>query len=202
MPSNLSLREIEKKVWLRTFEHGLWDLGIGSLFLMFGISILAHMPALAAIWVGGLMPGLREIGRKLVVPRIGTVHFRARRKRAMGRLTGILAATSIIGAVAFALMLWISRGTAPAWAQWIGAHFVVFIGLVWGGAVAIGGWLVDFPRLYAYGVLIFCSLLITDLVPGYHLGLGLTLVSSLIVLAGIVLLVRFIRRYPKQVGVV
>ena len=105
MSSRLKLREIEKKAWLKTFEHGLWDIGIGSMFLMFGISILAHFPAIAAIWVGGFMPGLREIGRKLVVPRIGHVHFRERRQRARGRLTGILATTSAIGVLFFLFIL-------------------------------------------------------------------------------------------------
>lgn len=31
MSRRLALRELEKKAWLRTFEHGLWDIGIGSI---------------------------------------------------------------------------------------------------------------------------------------------------------------------------
>jgi len=31
MSNRLALREIEKKAWLCTFEHGLWDIGIGSI---------------------------------------------------------------------------------------------------------------------------------------------------------------------------
>ncbi len=200
---SLDLREIEKKAWFRTFEHGLWDIGIGSMFLMFGLSILANFTALAAIWVAALLPGFREIGRKLVVPRIGHVQFRERRRRATGRLTATLTATTIMGMVTCLFIMWLSRGTAPAWAQWIGDHFVIFIGLIWGGALAVTGWLVNFPRLYGYGALVFGSLLITDYVPGYHLGVSLMgvsliIVGSLILSTGIILLIRFIRRYPKQ----
>ena len=110
----------------------------------------------------------------------------------------MLTATAVMGLVAFLFITWISRGTAPTWAQWIGEHFVIFIGLIWGGALAFTGWLVDFPRLYAYGALIFGSLLITDSVSGYHLGTSLTIVGGLILLTGLVLLIRFLRRYPKR----
>ena len=198
MRNRFALREIEKKAWFRTFEHGMWDIGIGSMFMAFGLSILADFAALSAVWVAALMPGFREIGRKLVVPRIGHVQFREQRKRATARLTGMLTVSALMGLVTFLFITWISRGTAPAWAQWIGEHFVIFIGLIWGGALAFTGWLVDFPRLYGYGSLIFGSLLITDFVKGYHLGVSLTIVGGLILLTGIILLIRFIRRYPKQ----
>jgi len=198
MTSRWALREIEKKAWFRTFEHGMWDIGVGSMFMMFGLCILTSFPALAAIWVAALLPGFREIGRKLVVPRIGHVHFRERRKRATGRLTGMLTATAVMGMVTFLFIAWVSKGAAPAWAQWIGDHFVIFIGLIWGSALAVTGWLVDFPRLYVHGALMFVSLLITDFVKGYHLGFSLSIVGGLILLTGIILLIRFLRRYPKQ----
>ena len=198
MTNRLALREIEKKAWFRTFEHGMWDIALGSMFMMFGLSILVDFAALTAIWVAALLPGCLQAGRRLVVPRIGHVQFRARRKQAKGRLTGVLTATALMGLVAFMFMAWILKGDAPAWAQWISQHFVIFIGLIWGGALAVTGWLVDFHRLYAYGGLMFASLLITDSVEGYHLGFSLTIVGGLILLAGVILLIRFIRRYPKQ----
>lgn len=193
MAHRLALRELEKKAWLRTFEHGLWDIGIGSMFLMFGLTILIDFPALSAIWIAALMPAFRELGRKLVVPRIGHVQFRERRKLAKGRLRGILAVVMLLGIVFFLFFSWLSRETPPAWAQWIGDHFVLFIGLVWGGALAMTGKLVDFPRLYAYGGLVFGSLILADSLEGYHLGISLSLVGGVILLAGIVLFVRFLR---------
>jgi hypothetical protein len=198
MTNRLALRDIEKKIWLRTFEHGMWDIGIGSMFLMFGLSILADFVALSGGWIIVLVPALREAGRRLVIPRIGHVRFRDRRKLAKGRLTGMLTVTALMGLVVFLFIAWISRAAAPAWALWIGKHFVIVIGLIWGGALAVTGRLVDFPRLTLYGGLVFGSLLITDFVPGYHLGVSLTLVGGVILLAGIVLLIRFMRRYPKQ----
>ena len=197
MTHRLTLRELEKKTWLRTFEHGLWDIGIGSMLLMFGITVLIDFAAFSAIWIAALMPAFRELGRKIVVPRIGHVEFRERRKLAKGRLRGILAVVMLLGIVFFLFFTWMARGTAPAWTQWIGQHFIIFIGLVWGGALAVTGKLVDFPRLYIYGGLVFGSLLVTDFLEGYHLGISLSIVGGVILLAGIVLFMRFLRRYPK-----
>lgn len=198
MSRGFALKEIEKRAWLRTFEHGLWDMAIGSLFLMFGLSIVVSFPALSAVWVATFMPGFREIGRRLVVPRIGHVQFAKRRSRAKGRLTGVLTATAVMGMVTFLFMMWVSKDATPPWAQWVGDHFVIFIGLIWGGALIVTGWLVDFPRLYGYGVLMIGSLVLTDLLDGYHLGASLSMVGGLILLIGIVLLIRFLRRYPRQ----
>ncbi len=199
MSSRLALRELEKKAWLRTFEHGLWDVAIGSMFLMFGLSILVDFPALSGLWIVALTPSLREMGRKLVIPRIGHVQFRDRRRRVKGRLSGILTATMVFGVVFLGFFIWLFRSNSePAWAQWISHHFVVVIGIIWGGGLVVAGRLVGFPRLYGYGVGVFGSLLVTDLFEGYHLGISLALIGGLIMLIGAALFVRFLRRYPKQ----
>lgn len=198
MSSRLALREIEKKAWIRTFEHGMWDIGIGSLLLMFGLTIVIDFPAMSAIWVAALMPSMREVGRKVVVPRIGHVQFREPKNRAKGRLRGILTATMVLGVAFFAFIFWVLKGDAPSWAHWVSEHFILVIAFVWGGALAAAGWLVNFPRLYAYGALVCGSLVITDFLPGYQLGFSLLVVGGIILLAGLLLLLRFLRRYPRQ----
>ena len=200
MTNRFALRELEKKAWLRTFEHGLWDIGIGSMFLMFGLTILIDFPAFSAIWVAALGPSLREAGRKLVLPRIGHVQFRERGKLAKRHLRGMLTVVMLLGIVFFLFFTWVLRGSIPVWAQWVRDHFILFIGLIWGGALAITGKLVDFPRLYAYGGLIIGSLIITDFVEGYHLGVALSLAGGAILLTGVVLFARFLKRYPAQEG--
>ncbi len=200
MNNRLALREIEKRAWLRTFEHGMWDMALGSLFLAFGVSVMVSFAALAAIWVAVLLPSFRETGRKLVVPRIGHVQFRGRRQRANARVVGMLTALAALGGAVFAVFLWLAGAgdAAPPWVDWIGRHFVIVIGVIWGGAIALTGWLVDFPRLYAYGSLILASLVITDFVPAYPLGTSLVVSGGLILVTGVVLFVRFLRRYPKR----
>jgi hypothetical protein len=199
MKDRAGLREIERRVWLRTFEHGLWDLAVGLLLLSFGVGILTEFYWISAIVVPVGLPAMRGLARGAIVPRIGHATFRGRRKRSLVHVQMILAALALAGVGMFAFTGFATRETAPDWATWVRSHFIVVIGLIWGGALAIAGWAVDYPRLYAYGGLLFGALLAVDLVPtGYHLGHALIGVGGLIALVGAGLFFRFLRRYPAH----
>jgi len=199
MIASPSLKELERRVWLRTFEHGLWDAAIGLLLLSFGAGILTGFYWLSAIVVPVGLPAMRELARRAIVPRIGQVLFRGRRKRSIARVQMILGALVLLGAGMFAFTGIATRDTAPEWMTWVRSHFVIVIGLIWGGALAVAGWAVDLPRFYAYGALLLGALIGVDLfTTGYHLGHALVAVGGLIALVGIGLFVRFLRRYPAQ----
>jgi len=193
------LRDLERRVWLRTFEHGLWDLAIGLLLLSFGVGILTGFYWISAIVVPVGLPAMRGLARRAIVPRIGHATFRGRRKRSLVHVQLILAALVVMGFAMFTFTGFATRDTAPEWATWVRSHFIVVIGLIWGGALAVAGWAVDFPRLYAYGGLLFGALLAVDLAPtGYHLGHALIGVGGLVTLVGAGLFIRFLRRYPRH----
>ena len=199
MAVSQGLKELERRVWLRTFEHGLWDVAIGLLLLSFGAGILTEFYWLSAIVVPVGLPVMRDLARRAIVPRIGQATFRGRRKRSLVHVQLILAALALAGLGMFMFTAYATRDAAPDWMLWIRSHFIVVIGLIWGGALVVAGWTVDFPRLYAYGAILFGALFAVDLIPtGYHLGHALIAVGGLITLVGATLFVRFIRRYPRH----
>jgi len=198
METRPGLREIERKAWLRTFEHGLWDIAIGLVLLSFGATILSGFYWLSPIWVAALIPSMRDLARRLIVPRIGHVTFMKRRQRSTARISLVLFVLALAGGGMFLFTAWSTRGAAPEWVGWIRSHFLVVIGLIWGGALVAGGWAADFPRLHTYGALVFLTLLGSDLSAGYNLGHALTAVGGLITLIGVGLFVHFVKRYPRQ----
>jgi len=199
MKDRAALREVERRVWLRTFEHGLWDLAVGLLLLSFAVGILTEFYWISAIVVPVGLPVMRGLARRTIVPRIGHATFRGRRKRSLAHVQLILAALALAGGGMFAFTAFATREAAPEWAIWVRSHFIVAIGLIWGGALGVAGWAVDYPRLYAYGGLLFGALLAVDLLPtGYPLGHALIGVGGLIALVGAALFIRFLRRYPRH----
>ncbi|MBU0595842.1 hypothetical protein KJ567_04065 [Candidatus Bipolaricaulota bacterium] len=192
------LRQIEKRAWLRTFEHGLWDIGIGVMLASFGASILTGYVWLSPIWISATIPLMQGVGTRFIAPRIGRATFHKRRKRSMVRIQLLLTGLAVAGLGMFLFTSWSTQPSAPEWVGWFRAHFVVVIGAIWGGALAIGAWAVDVPRLYAYAVLLFAAMLVSDLTAGYNLGHALVAAGSAIALTGITLLIRFIRRYPRH----
>jgi len=198
MRASLGLREIERRAWLRTFEHGLWDIAVGCLLLAFGASILTGLYWISAICVPLALPGLRNLARRLVLPRLGHVTFRRKRQRSIVRIQIILTVLAVAGLGMFLLTAWSTRAGAPPAVAWLRSHMLAVIGLVWGSALVAAGWAADYPRLYAYGAILFGTLLGSDLGLAYNLGEALVGVGALVAGIGIVLLLRFVRRYPRS----
>jgi len=192
------LRDIERKAWLQTFEHGLWDIAIGLLWLSIGVSILTGYVWMTPIWVAVALPSLQQSMRRLIVPRIGHVAFRKRRQRSTARITAILTVTALLGVVFFFLTSWSTQANAPRAILWLRSHMLAVIALIWGGALAIAGWAADFPRLFLYGAVLFGVLLGADLGLPYDMGESLLGVGALITAVGLILLLRFHRRYPAH----
>jgi len=192
------LKHLEKRAWLRTFEHGLWDFGIGVMLALFGVSILTGYTWLSPIWIPVAIPMMQSVGKRLIAPRIGRATFKKRRQRSMVRVQLLLTALAVAGLGMFLFTSWSTRPSAPEWVGWFRSHFVVVIGAIWGGALAVGAWAIDVPRLYGYAVLLFGTLLVSDFTPGYNLGHALVVAGGLIALTGSFLLFRFLHRYPRR----
>lgn len=197
MRSPDGLAGIENRAWLRVFEDGLWDIGIGLILVGFGLPVLFDFPYVAAIGPVLAIVLLQDVKRRLIEPRIGRVRFAPRRQQQAKRIRVLLAVLVVLGGVVLAFMTWVLREAAPGWAVWIGGHFVAVLGLIWGAAMALAGWAVEFRRLYVYGLLVVGSLLASDISAGYSLGLALSAVGAVILAVGTFLLVRFLHRYPR-----
>ena len=198
MNAAANLNGIERRAWLRIFEDGLWDLAIGLTLIGFGLPVLFDLPQLAGgTWIV-VFSLFRAAKRWITEPRIGRVAFTARRTAQQGRVRILLGVLVLIGVAAFAFIPWlIAQDPPPAWAEFIGVHFVLVLALVWGGALALAGWLADFRRLIAHGVILAASLVVSDLTEGYTLGWAFIAAGVLIGISGLFLLVRFVTRYPR-----
>lgn len=187
MAERISLKEIERKAWTSYFEDGLWDIFLGTMLLIGGIRSLTDN-----VWYTLLVLPLilvLPLGKKVITTsRLGHVKFGPARKRKLDKLTTGL----IISVLAvFALLLLIRSGLSfrgipisPIMAVWIAAFFGVLAHYL------------DFRRLYAYGLLYGLSEVIWGQF-GKLIGATIQTISGIaILLIGIVVLMRFLRKYP------
>lgn len=189
MSQNINLKEIERKSWTSYFQDGFYDIFMGLLMLGMGLNLLfdANDWYIAVLWLGLL---ILIAGRRLItIPRVGRVKFGPERRIKQKKVIIVLVISLIVGlAVSFIPL----SGVEPSKiviAAVVGVWSILIFSLV--------AYFMDFRRLYAYGLLFAISMALMmaldDLIPTI-----LFLASgSIALLVGLVVLIRFIRKYPK-----
>lgn len=210
MSETTDLRSVQKRIYQMTnFEDGLWDLLLGLIFLALAVYPLTR-ELLGPEWnvvlflavLGILSAGQLALRHIISLPRIG--YARARRSPSTRAL---LAFTILMVLLTLALLLVTLLGpgseAAPAAASsGVRSYTVeIVVVLVMGGLFSAMGYVFGVARLYAYGWLIglanLASVYMTH-TAGWTFNLPLAVVAGLIMLIGIVLLSRFLRKYPVK----
>ena len=218
MSESPSLRDAQRRTWqLMNYEDGIWDLLLGLIFMM-----LAAYPVTRArlgptsnfgLFVGVMLLVLvihYFVRRQVSTPRLGYV--KPRRSRA---LKLVLAITILLVALTCGLVVLtlVGSGSAPdqstgsvssagasqVWARSYLVEIVVMLALI--GLFSVMGYLFGVLRLYFYGWLLgggnLASVVVNRGAPErFNLPLGLA--AGVILLIGVVLLARFLRKYPVR----
>lgn len=193
MGEKINFKEIERKVYTSYHQDGLIDIFAGFFILSFGVWIILDLA-----WMGWmfLLVGTSIYAaakRVFTIPRIGLVKFRKQRTQLVtGILVGLLLLSSVLGIVAF---MQTEGGSTPIWLLFAIEYYMPVIGVIIAASFYIGGYTFRTTRMYAYALLS-----IVMFVPGHFLNFPLhyylTLLATLILLVGLVMLIRFVRRYP------
>jgi len=196
-----SLQEAERKVFRTVYQDGLWDLFLGGIPLMMAVGPLLSVSlgdwwssaVFLSFW-GLVALALWLIRKHVIAPRVGVVKFGPARKRKLRRFNLVMLVVNVIALVlgiAFAL-----RSTVPG--QWVAV--VLGLSLLLGSSAA--AYLLDFGRLYVYGLLACLSALVGEWlytkhnVPhhGWPVTFGIT--AGIMILTGVVIFVRLLRDNP------
>jgi hypothetical protein len=193
MVEDISLKEIQRKVYMTFFQDGLWDIFLGLFILGWGLAILTDATYLPGVTFIGLYFAIWGIKKRLTYPRIGYARFSATSRRRITVRFVILGVVVMLVGVIVAV-LW-GIGTRP---QWLADYFpLVFNGILAAIVCFIAYW-ARVNRFYLYAVLIFLGAV-------FHLWLGVRWefgfigAGGIIVLIGLGILIIFLRKYPKMV---
>jgi len=191
MPEEINLKAIERKAWASYFEDGLLDILIGAMLLIGGIRsitdyawyILLILPLILILPLGKML---------ITTPRLGHVKFGPARNLKQAKVIAVL----VISVLAtFGLLMLPKSGFAlppkmlisPIMAGWI----VVVFGMI--------AYYLDFRRLFAYGLLFAISEVLSGLFGVYIGAMAQTIFGIVVLLIGLFVLARFLRKYPQPV---
>ena len=188
--------DLESRAWRSAFQDGLWEIALGTTFLVVGLSATLDLPRgwtylLYAASVALSVAVLRIGKQRITIPRLGWVRFgptgERRRRNTVVILT--IGAVLMLALIPFAILMR-SAGSA-GWTPTLLALAVAT--LVW-AVLSLMAALWGFPRLYLHAFIIGASFFALE-----SLGRGWPMLAgSAIVLAiGVGHLIRFLKLYPK-----
>ena len=201
MSDEIDLREIEKKAWTTYLQDGLLDIIIGLILI---VSILSS--TLSAMGVPDvvrisiyvplmfLCPVIYVLGKKYVtIPRLGLVKFGSERKARSKKMILGLIITQLV--LLIILILTLIKAVALGF---LGSAIVTLNILV---ALSLLAYFLDYPRMYIIAVLFAMSEPTYYYLHHYtevtYIGLiAYGIPASIILIMGIVVFYRFLRKYP------
>lgn len=203
MSQNISLKEAERKVFTTAFQDGLWDILIACFLLMFAVGPFLTATALGDFWGAVVfLPfwalvclAIWLIRRFVVTPRIGVVRYGPVRKTRLAAFTVVMLVVNVV-----ALILGLVAATS--FARVPGQIFSIGFGLLLLTALSVAAYLLDFRRLYVYGLLVGLSPLVGEWLylhahaahHGFPITFGVT--TGIISLVGLTKFALLLRDHP------
>jgi hypothetical protein len=203
MPKEISLRDVENKMFKAVYQDGLVDIAIGGFLLVFVIGPYVT-PALGDLWGSVAVflplwlivyPGLWLIRRYVVRPRLGTVKYGAWRISRLKRFN-VLALVLLSLSAALGVLSLVEFEAVPGWIH--SARFSMIFLLT----CSLAAYFLNFYRLLGYGVLIALAPVVGEVLYQYmnvpHHGFPVTfgLSAGIIILIGALNFIRFLREHP------
>ena len=210
MSKTTDLRQIQRRTnQLMNFEDGFWDLLLGCIFMMLALYPVTR-ELLGPVWnlvlflsVLALLVAVELLLRRYVSgPRIGYAQPRRSPKLRLVLAFTILMVLITFGLVLVTLLSPESVPSAPVEAS-AGRSYLVelIVVLFMGGLFSALGYLYGVTRLYFYGWMLGLANLASVYMvhnAGWTVLIPLAMAAGIILLIGLVLLVRFLRKYPVR----
>jgi hypothetical protein len=195
MSYQVDMKEIERQVYLSYTEDGLVDIAIGAVIMVWGLMLLGEPSGMIGL-LGIFGLGIWYLGKRFItIPRIGTFQPGPKIER---RLTNLAIFLVVLGLIAF-LGILVSRTMGSVF---VSDHPLGILGLVIAAGVALLAYLLNAARIYFYALILFIAFAGGEILVGTTNRLDIFAASvivggGLILISGLIVLLRFMRKYPR-----
>ena len=197
MSQNINLKEIEQKAWTSYFHDGLWDICWGFILLGVGLSmIMVQMYVMLACFA--LAIASLFVKKRLARSRMGHVRFSSERTAKTKRANIIAPITIAVLVVLVFVPIWSVSSNMPSSGlnAWLSNYHLVLVGAILAALLILTAYMVEVKRYYIYATVILIAFYIAQLLISYS-GIPVAATGGVILLIGLVVLTRFLRKYPK-----
>ncbi|MDH5793415.1 MAG: hypothetical protein OEZ18_02490 [Candidatus Bathyarchaeota archaeon] len=189
----IDLKKIERKAYTSYHQDGLIDVFAGFIILSSGLWLISDMAWMGWIFWFVAISAYAAAKKTLTVPRIGFVKFAPYRVKALQTIALVVFSLSaLLGVVAF---MQSEDGGTPLWLLFAIENYMVVIGVSIAASFCVVGFTFRIRRVYAYALLTLI-MFVTGHFLYYPLHYYMILLGTLILLFGLAMLIRFIRKYP------
>jgi hypothetical protein len=208
MTTQLNLKEIEKRAFRSTYQDGLWDIYYGLVVVFMAIFIYLPETGYSALNIIVAMGGIlisfflfRLSKRYITVPRLGAVSFgeiRRKKKRTMAIIGGVFVLVQIV-LVTITTFGLVNPVAGSALDKVLGDQSKSLLivasiaSLIVGSAMMVMTYFTDFGRGYYISILMALAVFLMIFLNRPWLPI---VIGMLIIIPGVVLLIRFLKRYP------
>ena len=206
MQASVSLKSVERTIFQSSFADGLWDVFLGLFPLQFAIvpimserlgdfwSSFFFLPIWLSVYAVILL-----VRKNVVVPRLGKVAYGKIRQAKLRNFTVVMLFVNVL-AMILGITVYIFAGNLTA--DRLSYLPSLVFGLVMLLALSTAGKVLDFPRLYLYGLLLGIAMPVGEWLfqnngavhHGYPIAFGF--VAGFMIILGLILFVRFLRSNP------
>jgi hypothetical protein len=199
-----NIKDVEKRTYISYHQDGLIDIFIGTYVLLFATGILINNILDLSTWfiIPAIFPALMvpvwiSLKKRITVPRIGYVKFKA---TGVNKLSVLFIGTLVAGIFTFFLFAFASTQT---WAlelrNIVIENGMLFIGLGTFIISSLFGYTIGLKRLYGYGALTLALFGILQFIT-FPFEYIIFAIGFIIIICGIALLTRFVQKYPIAPG--
>jgi hypothetical protein len=192
MMENIDLKSVERKAYMSYHQDGLWDIFLGMVLLSWGVSMGSAVSALEGVWIIVLFPLFLGAKRWVTFPRLGYAQF-PRVRKAITSMIVLFIITFMLGALIILLLV---SGGASGLGEWLRNYVKIVFGTIVAGVLCVLAAIHLINRLYFYAVLVLLAFAGAHWYE-FHLKYSFLAVGGVITLLGLVMLIQFLRNYPR-----
>ncbi len=189
--TNVNLEILKKNIYQTYFSDGIWDMILGLIYLSFGLGVLINQNFWYLFPIIVTLP--MALKRSISDPRIGSLKFR-KSQRMWLMVLYFLFMLLVLG---FVIFLGVINPSGDQTVRWLTVNIFLVIGLIIAIILCLVGWFIKFQRLYLYAILNFIGFALAGRIAS--VGVVLTVLGVLFLIAAIIVMRNFMKRHPKVI---